>query len=1272
MGMGDVALVAFDGYVEPWGDLEAFAQAVYAGAPVAPGDLAVALERGATNPRRVAQMVEDLVRRSLDATTLAQARAGMVVCTARDTVPLTLAALSAAAWAQTFSTGRLGEALAVARAWLCEGAVDWVVVTGVDDLAAGAFLLAPMRAVPTDAQDGVDSVIAVLEYVGHVAVGRDDVGLSPDAIGYLESDEIPLSEALIRAYAPGDAPDLTCAVSSLSLPSGVRSPIAALLKLLLALYRRFLPSVPGWVEGANRVIAGGGPFYAEMASRAWFGRSGVARRAALHVRDGAQTTHVIWAEAAPTRHAYPPVLPQTGGATAYLMPIAGHNQAEILAYLDNLAGWLEDGVSLDAAGRRAYTDYRAAEAAPYALALVGRHREEMLKQLDLARTGVVRAFTKERDWQTPRGSAFSPQPLGERGVAFVYPGAFNAYVGLGRDLFQHLPGLHEHFDRLLSDLDHSLATHLLYPRGRRPLSADDLQDASERLRSDPASMIEAGMAFSIAYTSILTDLCGVKPDQALGYSLGEASMLWGLGVWEDGDGGSEKLHGSTLFSSRIFGPKQAVRDHWGRSSGDDDFWAIHLLKAPVDQVRACVAREPHVYLTIVNLVDEVVIAGERDGCDRVIEALGCHALPALAGVVIHNEAMRSEYEIFRDIYSYPVVRQPDVTFYSAADYAPLRVEQESLADELARMCCAPVDFPRLVEGVYQDGGRIFVELGPMGTCTRWIQRILRGKPNTAVAINGTGTSDFEGVLAVLARLIAHRVPVDLAPFFADVAPVRVPVRLQLSSPPSSQAVPSTRPASPDSAPVEPAPVVPGVRAGSLPGGQLLPASVTAGPDTDVVGAYERHLLPHRERAVQAHRAFLDGRRVAQTEISTLIEMQLSIGRRLVGAPATALDVCVTPPEMGDAPPLFDAQDLRAFALGDPVQCFGPSFAVYGGRRLPRIPNGPLLFLSRVVAIQGEPGHFTGEPSLTSAYDVPEDVWYYEGDLYPGLPPYAILMEMALQPCGFLSAYLESSLLVPDADFHFRNLDGRGTVLADMDLRGRCVQDEVQLVSSTQGQGAIIQAFTYRLSCEGVPFYEGWASFGYFTAGALSRQIGLDKGARVEPWMASSYAKGQPGMVAASIDSCDVDLRVPHRLRLVEDIVMAPEGGRYGAGYLHARVPVSPSDWFFQAHFYQDPVMPGSLGIEAACQAVFQALSAYARCVYPHWRQGRLRQVPAQTVVWKYRGQVTQSDRDLTLEVHVSQVRVDENGVTFVGDASVWLGDVRIYAVEGLALRLESV
>jgi 3-hydroxymyristoyl/3-hydroxydecanoyl-(acyl carrier protein) dehydratase len=47
----------------------------------------------------------------------------------------------------------------------------------------------------------------------------------------------------------------------------------------------------------------------------------------------------------------------------------------------------------------------------------------------------------------------------------------------------------------------------------------------------------------------------------------------------------------------------------------------------------------------------------------------------------------------------------------------------------------------------------------------------------------------------------------------------------------------------------------------------------------------------------------------------------------------------------------------------------------------------------------------------------------------------------------------------------------------------------------------------------------------------------------------------------------------------------PEGGNSGLGTLRAEKDVKADEWFFKAHFYQDPVQPGSLGIEALIQLV---------------------------------------------------------------------------------------
>ena len=48
-------------------------------------------------------------------------------------------------------------------------------------------------------------------------------------------------------------------------------------------------------------------------------------------------------------------------------------------------------------------------------------------------------------------------------------------------------------------------------------------------------------------------------------------------------------------------------------------------------------------------------------------------------------------------------------------------------------------------------------------------------------------------------------------------------------------------------------------------------------------------------------------------------------------------------------------------------------------------------------------------------------------------------------------------------------------------------------------------------------------------------------------------------------------------------VFVPDGGPAGLGFIQGSKHVRADEWFFKAHFYQDPVWPGSLGLEAMLQ-----------------------------------------------------------------------------------------
>src|SRR5207237_7062981 len=73
--------------------------------------------------------------------------------------------------------------------------------------------------------------------------------------------------------------------------------------------------------------------------------------------------------------------------------------------------------------------------------------------------------------------------------------------------------------------------------------------------------------------------------------------------------------------------------------------------------------------------------------------------------------------------------------------------------------------------MYQDVALIFVEGGPRGNLTGFIDDILRGKPYIAIPANVQHRSGILQMQHMLAQLAAHGVPVNLNYLYKRRAPV---------------------------------------------------------------------------------------------------------------------------------------------------------------------------------------------------------------------------------------------------------------------------------------------------------------------------------------------------------------------------------------------------------------------------------------------------------------------------------------------------------------------
>ena len=365
---------------------------------------------------------------------------------------------------------------------------------------------------------------------------------------------------------------------------------------------------------------------------------------------------------------------------------------------------------------------------------------------------------------------------------------------------------------------------------------------------------------------------------------------------------------------------------------------------------------------------------------------------------------------------------------------------------------------------------------------------------------------------------------------------------------------------------------------------------------------------------------------------------------------------------------FDYASLLACAWGAPSTAFGPMYARFDSpRRVARLPGPPYHFMSRVPRVVGPIGGMQVGSEADIDYDVPPDEWYFAQNGARTMP-FAVMLETALQPCGWLASYVGGAL-GSEENLYFRNLDGTGTQHREIPDDIGTLTVTTKLTNVSTADTIVIVSFDVVMSAGTERIYTLKTVFGFFPGDTMANQAGL-------PMTTASRA--------ALLDPSEFRVELAERparyfdgtLRLAsERLVMIDRltglwrtGGKAGLGRVRAEKDVAATQWFFKAHFYQDPVQPGSLGIEAmlqALQAMTIDLGLGEGVVAPRFET----QASGVTMSWKYRGQVIPENHVVVVDSELTEVRRDELGVLALGEGSLWVDGKRIYEAKGLGVRI---
>ncbi len=605
-----------------------------------------------------------------------------------------------------------------------------------------------------DAQADGDRIYAVIEGIAGSSDGRGlgltaprregqrraleraywQAGVLPGAVGLVEAhgtgtvvgDRTEL-ETLTDIYCAGGAVPGQTVLGSVKSQIGhtkCAAGIAGMIKAALALHHRVLPPTHHIAAPNAGYRKATSPFRLEREPVPWMRAAGdaPARAAVSAFGFGGTNFHAVLRGFAAHDSAV--------GAVAFaaeLFAIRANTMDEACVILRRITGLIAASTAPVALRDLAYAAWQAGSG-PVQVAFAAASLAQVTERAGLA---LLR--------RSGSGVVLRPEaPAGK--IACLFSGQGSQYPGMLRDLFVHFP-------RLLDIGAGSEYLALIYP----PASYHEAGAAAAQQRLTQTSNAQPALGLVELAAFAWLQALGLKPDMAAGHSYGELAALAAAGA----------------FDAPALIALSRARAGCIEAAVGDDPGAMAAVRLDADALRPLLADFPTVVMANQNSPVQTVISGptehvrtacaalERQGVGTRAIATSCafHS-PLMEGAVASYAAVLAGYDV-------GPLRWP---VYGNVSATPIANDAEAIRKNLALHVASPVRFVEDIERMYDDGARVFLEIGPRQVLTGLVGRILKDRPHTAVALDQE--KGFAGLLGALAELAVLLPAFDASPLFA--------------------------------------------------------------------------------------------------------------------------------------------------------------------------------------------------------------------------------------------------------------------------------------------------------------------------------------------------------------------------------------------------------------------------------------------------------------------------------------------------------------------------
>lgn len=639
-------------------------------------------------------------------------------------------------------------------------------------LGEGIGMLALRRL--DDAERDGNKIYATIRGLGGASDGKGTAIYSPVAHGqaraltraYEQAGYDPSTVDLVEAHGTGTkagdkaeieglhmvfgeyaGDDPWCAVGSIKAQIGhtkAAAGSASLIKIAHALSRKVLPPTIKVEEPAD-AIKNSPVFYLNTEARPWISPRKRPRRASVSSFGfGGSNFHVTLEE-----YTGPNAVKPWRTLPAELFLFSAETPATLTSQIEAFQTSLSEN---EFAFRASETHDTFDVTAPTRAAIVAQSPEDLAAKA----TSLVEALQRGEIASRPMkmGCHVSLDPPTDGKVAFMFSGQGSQYVGMGADLAMAFPDARAVWDE---GAGHKQAGELKLHRIAFPPAAFDQVehgDQADRLKAMEHAQ-PAIAAVALSHLALLSQ-AGVRGDMAAGHSFGEIMALHYGGAMNTTGALSAAVNRGALMA-------EAAQS----SSG-----SMMAVQAASEEIGHIISRfSPDLVLANDNGPSQVVLSGPTQTVNSALEMCNQEGLKARilpVATAFHSKIVASAVDPFEAALKKLRMRKPSLPVYANATAEPYACTGTQMPEEAARQLASPVRFREMVERMYADGARVFVEVGPGSVVTGLVDDVLGSRPHKSYSLDNKRMNGVTQFLSTLGALSVAGIPVDFTTLFENL------------------------------------------------------------------------------------------------------------------------------------------------------------------------------------------------------------------------------------------------------------------------------------------------------------------------------------------------------------------------------------------------------------------------------------------------------------------------------------------------------------------------